>query len=109
MGRVLRFDEARIRRMVDDISAALVSVGQAIAKVQTDRIDPDLWRLAARRAARQAGLHVRTGLSRDGSTLWAVDMDREVTEADMRRAALATDRTLSDPLTLPNPEHPSTT
>jgi len=53
-----------------------------------------MWREAGRLARRRLGRHVRTGSTRcgcadrDGSHVWVVDLDYEVSEAEQRRAVL---------------------
>ncbi|MEX2652296.1 MAG: hypothetical protein WD473_07610 [Acidimicrobiia bacterium] len=54
--------------------------------------EADLWREAARVAGRRLGVHVRTGRTRcvcpdrDGVHVWAVNLDVEVSEAELRAA-----------------------
>lgn len=47
-----------------------------------DGLDVDRWRRAARQAGREMGWSVRTGVSSDGSTVWAVSSDYVPTPAE---------------------------
>ncbi len=73
MGRVIRLERARIERLADDIAAQLRSNGNSVTRLTTNVRDVDEWRRAARRAANQLGIPIRTGLSREGDKVWAVE------------------------------------
>jgi hypothetical protein len=45
------------------------------------------WRAAIRKAARGAGLRVRTGVVGEGEVAWAHHVDHVVTDAEMRAAS----------------------
>ena len=45
------------------------------------------WRSAARKAASSRGWRVRTGVTPDGSRVWAARVDRELTPQDDERLA----------------------
>ena len=52
-------------------------------------LDVDRWRWATRQAGRSLGWSVRTGVSDDGSTVWATALDFQPTEADQAAATRA--------------------
>ncbi|MCU1428408.1 MAG: hypothetical protein JWL83_2408 [Actinomycetia bacterium] len=66
-------DEMRRRRLehlAADLKTELLirrSLTMSVERVE----DVELWRSAARLAGRRLGIPVRTGVSRDGSTVWA--------------------------------------
>jgi hypothetical protein len=74
---VVSLQAARINRLSRDIAPVLEG-GHALEDT-TVVTSVHEWRAAARRAAQEHGWTVRTGLSRDGSRVWAVRLDREVT------------------------------
>jgi hypothetical protein len=68
-GKVRDLERARLERLADEIEPALERAGQLVADTATlDEFDQ--WRAAARRAGRQRGWHIRTGVTR--GTAWAV-------------------------------------
>ncbi|MBA2624383.1 MAG: hypothetical protein H0U89_02075 [Acidimicrobiia bacterium] len=46
--------------------------------------DLDRWRRAARRAGRRIGHRVRTGVARDGSTVWVVSEEYRTPPGELR-------------------------
>jgi nicotinic acid phosphoribosyltransferase len=76
MGRVRSLTEARVARTQASLTPALLRAferGDALV-VRVDEIgDPEEWRRSARRAAHEAGYRIRTGVTRDGSAVWAAN------------------------------------
>lgn len=71
-GRVVNIDRARVERLAVDIAPLLAKRGNVIVDVA--RIDDvALWRRSARRAGRLLGIPVRTGVSWDGTRVWACE------------------------------------
>lgn len=71
---------ARIERLAALLAPALEE-GQLIAETATLPSVAD-WRAAARRISRERRWNIRTGVTADGSRVWAVRFDREVTAED---------------------------
>ncbi len=71
---------ARIERLARSLAPALEE-GQAIAETAGVPSVSD-WRAAARRVSRERRWNIRTGVTPDGSRVWAVRLDREVTAED---------------------------
>ena len=83
--RVVDLERARVERLAHELAPYLRNdLGQLVVRV-TEVEDVDRWRRAARRAGRLVGGKVATGVSCDGSTLWAVRTDGEVTPAQQSR------------------------
>lgn len=81
---VVGLDRARSRRLAAGMVSAL-ETGHVFAEV--DGIDSvEEWRAAARSVGRAHGWRVRTGITTDGARVWAARLDRELTEAEQRRA-----------------------
>ena len=71
-GRVVNINQVRVERLAVDIAPLLATRGNVI--VDTSRADDvDLWRRSARRAGRLLGMPVRTGVSWDGTRVWACE------------------------------------
>jgi hypothetical protein len=65
-----QLEQRRLERMVRDLMVDLKVHQTAVHG--TDYIeDVKLWRKAARMAGRRLGIPVRTGVSRDGTKVWA--------------------------------------
>jgi hypothetical protein len=72
-GRVVDLEKVRVERLAVEIADQLVA-GQGSVLHLTDGLgDVDRWRRAARRAGRILSVPVRTGVSPDGTRVWAVD------------------------------------
>ena len=56
--------------------------GAVVVGVYELRIGAEAWQATMRKVARQAGLRIRTGLSHDGSAVWAYHVDHVVTPAE---------------------------
>ena len=78
--QIVDLDRARLERLGRSIAGALAS-GHAIADVSGVG-DVEEWRRAARSVAADRRWRVRTGVTRDGSRVWAIRLDRETTESD---------------------------
>ena len=83
MARVVDLEAARVAQLAAELAPQLSAVGEVRARV-ADVEDVDRWRRAARKAGRAAGWKVRTAVSVDGATVWAIATDRPVTEAELR-------------------------
>ena len=95
--RVVDLERARVERLAHELVPHLRGeLGQLVVRV-TEVEDVDRWRRAARRAGRLVGGKVATGVSRDGSTLWAVRTDGEVTPAQQAEAARVMQAILDPP------------
>lgn len=84
---VVDFERARVERLARELTPYLRDEHGQLAVRVAEVDDLDRWRRAARRAGRLVGGKVATGVSRDGSTLWAVRTDGEVTPAQRAEAA----------------------
>ena len=78
--QIVDLNRARVGRLARSLAGVLES-GHVTADVSTVG-DVEEWRRAARRVAADRGWRVRTGLTGDGSRVWAVRLDREPTEED---------------------------
>lgn len=78
--QIVDLRSARIERLAALLAPALEE-GQVIAETATLPSVSD-WRAAARRLSREHRWNIRTGVSADGSRVWAVRLDREVTAED---------------------------
>jgi hypothetical protein len=82
-----------VERLAEELLAVLRDRGAVVA--DTARLEEvDRWRRAARLAGRRLGWRMRTGVSRDGSRVWAASDDYELTDADRRLAGLTLDALL---------------
>lgn len=83
------FDRARIKRLTLEITAELQRYGAVVAR--TDEVgDPEVWRMAARKAAHDLGTWCVTGYYGPANELvWARPQNRPVTAADRREARRA--------------------
>jgi hypothetical protein len=77
---VVDLRSARLERLARSLAPAL-EAGQAIAETAGVSSVSD-WRAAARRVSRGRRWKIRTGVTPDGSRVWAVRLDREVTADD---------------------------
>ena len=72
-GRVVALDDFRMHRLAlliaDELRAGDGSTWRSTIEVD----DVATWRRAARRAGRLRGASIRTGISADGSRVWAVE------------------------------------
>lgn len=71
---------ARVERLGRLLAASLEG-GHVIADTSSVS-SVDEWRKAARQAAADRDWRVRTGITRDGSRVWAIRLDRETTAED---------------------------
>jgi hypothetical protein len=78
--QVVDLGTARAARLGRSLQPVLED-GHGIADVSTVT-NVDEWRKAVRRVAAAQGWRVRTGVTRDGSRVWAVRLDRETTDQD---------------------------
>lgn len=87
MGRVARIEDRKVEALATQLLPVLRDRGSVMVDAE-NVTDVDLWRRAARLAGRRLGCRVRTGV---GARVWAVSLDHEVTDADLRRVGLAVD------------------
>jgi hypothetical protein len=75
-------------RVVDLWAAGIVEAlrGSGSVVKSTEGLDVDRWRRAARQAGSQLGWSMQTGVSADGSTVWAVSPDYQPTVFDQAAA-----------------------
>jgi len=88
--KVVSIDDAKVARLARELALDLVngSIVRSTAKLD----DIGLWRKAARKAGRDHGWRIATGVSDDGSKVWVVREDREVTaEEDALAGRLVSD------------------
>ena len=104
MAKVVDLERVRVEQLARELTPHLREREQLVVRV-AEVEDVDRWRRAARRAGRSLGWRVATGVSHDGSTLWAVRTDGEVTPAQRAEAA----RVMQAILRLPGspPDDPS--
>jgi hypothetical protein len=70
VGRVVDLEASRVEQLAAELVPILRDRGGVVVDVeQLDSVDR--WRRAARRAGRLLGWSVRTGVSADGSRVWA--------------------------------------
>jgi hypothetical protein len=85
MPKAVDIEAARVERLAREMVPTFKARGSLIKRI--DAVDDvERWRKAARRAGKLIGWRVRTGISNDGSSLWAVSDDYEPTPEDERRA-----------------------
>ncbi len=82
---VTNFDHKVVDRLAHELAPALDDRGIVVAKV-TEVDNVERWRKAARRAGRLLRLPVRTAISTDGATVWAV-LERPVQPGEQADAA----------------------
>ena len=87
MGRVVDLETRKVERLADEPLPVLRHRGSVVADSATLE-DVDRWRRAARSAGRRLGWRIRTGVSRDGSRVWATSESYEMTDADRHRAGM---------------------
>lgn len=81
---VIDLETVRIRRVAERLAEDLNTSG--VVRVALDEVDDvDRWRRAARRAGRDRGWRIRTGVS--GEWAWAVSEDWQPGPGADRRAA----------------------
>ncbi len=90
MGRVASIEGRKVEALAAQLLPVLRDRGSLMVDAE-DVADVDLWRRAARLAGRRLGCRVRTGVVGAGARVWAVSLDHEVTEGDLRRVGLAVD------------------
>lgn len=78
--KIVDLETVRTARLCRSLEAALEH-GYVIIETPTVT-DVPAWRRAARKAAAANGWRVRTGVTGDGSRVWAVRLDQETTEQD---------------------------
>jgi hypothetical protein len=77
-------ERRRLDRLADQIGTEL-QVRRSIVCSSEHVDDIDRWRRAARTAGRRLGIPVRTGVSRDGTKVWASEGPSEHVLANKRR------------------------
>jgi hypothetical protein len=82
---VTNFDHKVVDRLAHDLAPVLEDRGIVMADV-TEVDNVERWRKGARRAGRLLGYPVRTALSTDGATVWAV-LERPVYPGEQAEAA----------------------
>jgi hypothetical protein len=65
-------EDVRLARLTDEIAVQLASNANSVTRLTT-YVNVDEWRRAARLAGRRLGVQVRTGVSRAGDKVWAVE------------------------------------
>jgi hypothetical protein len=70
MGSVSDLQRRRLERLVEQLKQELL-VRRGLVLSADSVEDLDEWRRAARMAGRQLGIPIRTGVSRDGTKVWA--------------------------------------
>jgi len=93
--RVQSLEQHRRRRraelLIPEVAFELQAAGTVVSQLD-DPADVEMWREAGPLAGRRLGRHVRTGSTRcgcadrDGSHVWMVDLNHEVSEAEQRRS-----------------------
>jgi hypothetical protein len=72
---VVDLERARVEALAKELATAFRRANRGYLVVRVDELeDVERWRRAARRAGRLLGVHVRTGLSYDGSVVWMADV-----------------------------------
>ena len=73
MVRVVSIERVRVERLANEIAGQLRSNANSVTRLTINVPDVDQWRRAARKAGSQLGIPIRTGVSRDGHKVWAVE------------------------------------
>lgn len=81
--QIVDLGSARVDRLADALAPILESGHVTVSTSSVDSIAN--WRTAARKAASTRGWRVRTGVTVDGSRVWAARIDRELTPEDDER------------------------
>jgi hypothetical protein len=71
-GRIVSLGGLRVARLADEIASQLSSNSNSVTRL-TASLNVGDWRRAARMAGLQLGIPVRTGVSRSGDKVWAVE------------------------------------
>ena len=71
MGRIVSLERVRIDRLAEEIAWQLRSNCNSVVRGTANVANVVEWRRAARKAGRQLGIQIRTGVSRDGDKVWA--------------------------------------
>jgi hypothetical protein len=71
-GQIVSLERVRVARLTDEIAAQLASNANSVTRLTND-LNVGEWRRAARLAGRRLGIQVRTGVSRTGDKVWAVE------------------------------------
>jgi hypothetical protein len=71
-GRIVTLECVRVARLADEIASQLEANSNSVTRL-TASMNVDEWRRAARLAGRRLGIQVRTGVSRTGDKVWAVE------------------------------------
>jgi hypothetical protein len=82
-GQAADLEAARVRRLASHLATDLKALGYVTEDVERVA-DVDRWRRAARRAAKDLGIRIRTGVG--DVRIWAIDIDRKPTPEEMKRA-----------------------
>ncbi len=85
MGRVVDLEAAKVDALARRLLPVLRDRG-SLAEAVDQLENVERWRKAARRAARSLGWRIRTGITPDGSCVWAASEDYPVSESQMREA-----------------------
>ncbi len=83
--QIVDLGRARVDRLADALTPILEAGHVTMSASSVDSIAD--WRTAARQAASTSGWRVRTGVTSDGSRVWAARIDRELTSEDDERLA----------------------
>lgn len=87
MGKANDLDRARARRVAAEVAPTLAERGSVDQPVDKLGVTVDTWRAGARLAGRDLGHPVRTGITADGSTVWAASLTWRPTAAQETDAA----------------------
>lgn len=79
--QILDLYEVRLRRLAD---ALLDDLKRGYVVVERDSVSSvEAWREAARRASRERGWRVRTGVAADGNHIWAARVDWQASSTEV--------------------------
>ena len=69
--RIVGLERVRVARLSDEIARQLRSNSNSVTRLTANLSNVGEWRRAARRAGRELGIQIRTGVSRTGDKVWA--------------------------------------
>jgi hypothetical protein len=72
-GPIISLERVRVARLADEIAGQLRSNCNSVTRLTANVSNVGEWRRAARRAGRELGIQVRTGVSRSGDKVWATE------------------------------------
>lgn len=93
MRKTVDIEAGRVARLAKDLLPVFRERGALVQRIANVE-NVDRWRAAARKAGHDLGWRVRTGVSNDGSTVWAVSDDYEPPPGSERRAVEVIGRAL---------------